>query len=182
MGAMRTKRRKKLARKWAELQSRHNLSDAEVKRARFTGYPPERIEEMLGEGELQDGASASTKIQEICCRREEELERRKKAIESGEIKPKPKKKKVKVQQHDPMWAKAKEVCRLNMEDIRKAKELGLRPRTLIKNVPNSNQRWKAPVKIWIQNLFEERQVRQRAKMQSKDSSDAAPASEPHRGD
>jgi len=37
-----------------------------------------------------------------------------------------------------------------------ARELGFQPRSLIKNIPNPNQRWKAPVPIWIRSLYEER--------------------------
>jgi hypothetical protein len=53
-----------------------------------------------------------------------------------------------------------------MDDIRKAKELGLNPRTLMKNVPSPTQRWKAPVKVWIQELYEKRQQREAAKAAS----------------
>ena len=55
------------------------------------------------------------------------------------------------------WAEAKKRCRLNMEDIRMAKELGLMPRSLIKNIPAKTQQWKAPVKIWIREMYEKRQ-------------------------
>lgn len=58
--------------------------------------------------------------------------------------------------HDPRWAKAKQLCRLNMEDIRMAKELGLSPKALLKNQPSPTQRWKAPVKLWIRALHEKR--------------------------
>jgi hypothetical protein len=58
--------------------------------------------------------------------------------------------------HDPQWAKAKQVCRLNMEDIQMAKELGLSPKTLMKNQPSSSQRWKLPVKLWIRELHAKR--------------------------
>ncbi len=50
------------------------------------------------------------------------------------------------------WAEAKRLCRLNEEVIQMAKELGLAPRSLIKNIPGRNQRWKAPVKDWIRAL------------------------------
>jgi len=36
---------------------------------------------------------------------------------------------------DQDWVEAKRRCQLNQEDIRKAKELGLNPRKLIKNIP-----------------------------------------------
>lgn len=58
--------------------------------------------------------------------------------------------------HDPQWAKAKQVCRLNMEDIQMAKELGLSPRTLMKNQPGPSQQWKLPVKLWIRELHAKR--------------------------
>jgi len=37
-----------------------------------------------------------------------------------------------------------------------ARELGLNPRTLIKNIPSPTQQWKLPVKQWIQELYEKR--------------------------
>lgn len=57
---------------------------------------------------------------------------------------------------DPLWAKAKQICRLNMEDIAMAKALGMSPKSLMKNNPSSTQRWKLPVKFWIRELFEKR--------------------------
>ncbi|MBN1420301.1 MAG: hypothetical protein JXP34_16090 [Planctomycetes bacterium] len=58
--------------------------------------------------------------------------------------------------YDPEWARAKRLCRLNVEDVRMAKELGFRPKNLIRNIPSKSQRWKAPVKVWIRQLYEER--------------------------
>lgn len=155
MGSMKRKRRKKLAREWADFQGRHELSDVDTKLARSTGYSPAQIEQMLEDGEFDTGATVSQKIRKLHLRREEKLAERKQAIASGLVKPKTKNKK-KAEQHDPKWAEAKKVCRLNMDDIRKAKELGLTPRTLMKNVPSPSQRWKAPVKEWIQDLYEKR--------------------------
>ena len=57
---------------------------------------------------------------------------------------------------DELWAEAKKRCRLNMEDIRMAKELGLNPKSLIKNIPAQNEQWKAPVKQWIRDMYEKR--------------------------
>jgi hypothetical protein len=54
---------------------------------------------------------------------------------------------------DQQWAEAKRRCRLNREDIRLAKELGLNPRSLIKNIPAPTQQWKLPVKQWIHELY-----------------------------
>jgi hypothetical protein len=58
---------------------------------------------------------------------------------------------------DEDWAEAKRRCGLNQEDIRMAKELGMSPRSLIKNIPSKSQQWKAPVKYWIRDLYEKRQ-------------------------
>jgi hypothetical protein len=58
--------------------------------------------------------------------------------------------------HDSEWAEAKNLCRLNVEDIRMAKELGMSPRGLRKNIPSPSQRWKLPVKDWIRELYEKR--------------------------
>ncbi len=35
-----------------------------------------------------------------------------------------------------------------------ARELGLKPRSLIKNLPSPQQQWKLPVKQWIHELHE----------------------------
>ncbi len=58
--------------------------------------------------------------------------------------------------HEEQWRKAKKLCRLSNEDIGMARELGMGPRSLIKNIPSPTQRWKAPVKIWIRELYEKR--------------------------
>jgi hypothetical protein len=67
----------------------------------------------------------------------------------------------KTPKHDPQWAKAKTLCRLNVEDVRMAKELGMTPKTLLRNRPSPNQKWKMPVKFWIQELHEKRFGRKR---------------------
>ena len=36
---------------------------------------------------------------------------------------------------DQLWQEAKKRCRLNDEDIARAKRLGLNPKSLIKNIP-----------------------------------------------
>ena len=53
----------------------------------------------------------------------------------------------------PEWAEAKRRCRLSAEDVRKAKELGLTPRSPIKNIPSAGQRWKLPVREWVRQLY-----------------------------
>ncbi len=57
---------------------------------------------------------------------------------------------------DTLWAEAKRRCRLNSEDIQMAKEMGLNPRSLIKNIPSPSEQWKAPVKQWIREMYEKR--------------------------
>lgn len=54
------------------------------------------------------------------------------------------------------WKEAKELCRLNDEDIRIAKEMGMNPLSLIKNIPAKGQLWKAPVKKWLHEIYEKR--------------------------
>lgn len=55
-----------------------------------------------------------------------------------------------------LWALAKKKCRLNVEEIQMAKEMGLNPKSLIKNIPNKSEQWKAPVKVWIRDMYEKR--------------------------
>ncbi|WP_312093632.1 hypothetical protein [Niallia sp.] len=58
--------------------------------------------------------------------------------------------------NDQAWAESKKRCRLNDIEIQMAKELGMTPKVLIRNIPAPNQRWKAPVKVWIRDLYEEK--------------------------
>lgn len=60
---------------------------------------------------------------------------------------------------DAEWKEAKKLCRLNEETVKMAKEMGLNPRSLIKNIPSSTQLWKAPVHMWIRDMYEDRQVK-----------------------
>jgi len=62
-----------------------------------------------------------------------------------------------------LWAEAKKKCWLNEEDIKIAKELGLNPKSLIKNIPNKSEAWKAPVKDWIHEIYEKRQKKAQQK-------------------
>ncbi|MGD7045820.1 hypothetical protein [Jeotgalibacillus proteolyticus] len=52
------------------------------------------------------------------------------------------------------WTEAKKRCRLNENELKMAKELGMTPKSLIKNIPAPNQKWKAPVNVWIRELYE----------------------------
>ncbi len=55
-----------------------------------------------------------------------------------------------------LWLEAKRRCKLNDEEIQMAKEMGLNPKSLLKNIPNKNEQWKEPVKIWIRNMYVDR--------------------------
>lgn len=70
---------------------------------------------------------------------------------------------------DALWQEAKKKCRLNNEDIRIAKELGLNPKSLIKNIPNKSEQWKAPVSVWIREIQEERNIKAIEKQKRKES-------------
>ena len=50
------------------------------------------------------------------------------------------------------WQEAKRKCRLTTEEIELVKRLGLNPKSLIKNIPNKNQQWKAPVGEWLRDI------------------------------
>jgi len=64
---------------------------------------------------------------------------------------------------DELWAEAKRRCRLSAEDVRMAKEMGLAPRSLIKNIPSKSQPWKSSVRVWIREMYEERRAKAVAK-------------------
>lgn len=38
-----------------------------------------------------------------------------------------------------------------------AREMGINPRSLIKNIPSPRERWKAPVPVWIREMYSKRQ-------------------------
>ncbi len=108
-----------------------------------TGFPIERFRKRLEDADLTNEESKTQLIKELHQQWMEKIELRRAQIEAGTIAPKKKKPASKIV-HDPKWAEAKRICRLNAEDIRKAKELGISPRSLIKNVPSPSQKWKAP--------------------------------------
>lgn len=58
-----------------------------------------------------------------------------------------------------LWTEAIRRCRLSPEAAAMARELGMSPRDLIKNIPTPNQSWKAPVEDWVRGLYAERQQR-----------------------
>lgn len=54
------------------------------------------------------------------------------------------------------WAEAKKRCRLSAEAMQMAKELGMSPRGLIKNIPAKSEPWKQPVEAWVRDLYGKR--------------------------
>lgn len=46
-------------------------------------------------------------------------------------------------------------------------EMGLNPKSLIKNIPNKNEHWKAPVKDWIYDMYDKRNEKSRKKAERK---------------
>lgn len=66
-----------------------------------------------------------------------------------------------------LWAEAKKRCRLGEEDIRMAKEMGLNPKSLIKNIPSKSEPWKAPVKDWIRDMYKKQQRKAEQKRKRK---------------
>jgi hypothetical protein len=66
-----------------------------------------------------------------------------------------------------LWDEAKKRCKLSEQDICIAKEMGLNPKSLIKNIPSKQQAWKLPVNIWLQSMWEERQDKAKRKQEKK---------------
>jgi len=58
---------------------------------------------------------------------------------------------------DKAWAEAARRCGLSPADVRMAKELGFKPRSLLKNQPTPQQPWKTPVAEWVRDLYAKRQ-------------------------
>ena len=71
---------------------------------------------------------------------------------------------------DAEWAEAKKKCRLNNETLQMAKEMGLNPKSLIKNIPNKSEQWKSPVNEWIQEMYEKRKAKALKKLSKKKNS------------
>jgi len=69
---------------------------------------------------------------------------------------------------EQLWQEAKRKCRLNADDIELAKKLGLNPKSLIKNIPNKSEPWKAPVKVWIREIDEKRKEKAEKRQRRKE--------------
>ena len=61
------------------------------------------------------------------------------------------------------------IAEMSEEDIRMAKEMELNPKSLIKNIPNPKEQWKAPVKLWIRDMYETRQIKAARKKRRKEA-------------
>ncbi|WDL98095.1 hypothetical protein [Alicyclobacillus sp. ALC3] len=57
------------------------------------------------------------------------------------------------------WKEAKVRCKLSNEAVKMAKEMGLNPLSLIKNIPNQQQLWKSPVEEWVRDMYEQRKTK-----------------------
>jgi len=54
-------------------------------------------------------------------------------------------------------AEAKRRCRLSDEQVRRAREMGFFPHSLVARIPAPAEHWKPPVGDWIDGLYEKRQ-------------------------
>jgi len=70
---------------------------------------------------------------------------------------------------DELWKQAKQKCRLNEEDIARAKRMGLNPKNLIKNIPNKSEPWKSPVKDWLIEIESKREKKAEQKKRRRDA-------------
>lgn len=77
--------------------------------------------------------------------------------------------------NEQLWQEAKKKCRLNNDDIALAKRLGLNPGSLIKNIPNKSEPWKAPVKEWLHEIDEKRQKKAAQKQKRKEKTQTVKA-------
>jgi hypothetical protein len=62
------------------------------------------------------------------------------------------------------WAEAQRRCRLSDVALAMAKELGLAPKSLVKNIPNRSEPWKAPVEDWVVRLHQKKFGNRRASL------------------
>src|SRR5450755_2228725 len=69
---------------------------------------------------------------------------------------------------DKAWAEAARRCRHSPADVRMAKELGFKPRSLLKNQPSPQQPWKAHVAEWVRELYAKRQRRSEQRRQRRE--------------
>ncbi len=77
------------------------------------------------------------------------------------------------------WGEARRRCRLSAEDVRMAREMGFKPAALIRNIPSPSQRWKAPVREWIRELYLKRQKKIEAKRKRSGPAQCPQIAAPH---
>ena len=71
--------------------------------------------------------------------------------------------KLKKSDQELLWAEAKRRCHLSDDALRMARQMGLNPRSLIKNRPSRSEPWKGPVEDWIRDMYAKRHQRKSAK-------------------
>lgn len=64
------------------------------------------------------------------------------------------------------WKQAQARCKLSDEAVKMAKQMGLNPMSLIKNIPSKSQLWKAPVEEWVRDIYENRHAKNHARKAS----------------
>jgi hypothetical protein len=74
---------------------------------------------------------------------------------------------------EQIWQDAKKKCQLSNENIELAKRLGLNPRSLVKNIPNKSEPWKAPVSVWLHEIDEKRRKKTEQKQKRKEKATVA---------
>lgn len=73
---------------------------------------------------------------------------------------------------EQIWQEARRKCRLNDADVALAKKLGLNPKSLMKNVPNKSEPWKAPVSVWLREIDAKRTKKAAQKRRRREKKDA----------
>lgn len=78
------------------------------------------------------------------------------------------------------WAEVAWRCRLSPAEVRMARELGFKPRSLLKNILSPQQPWKAPVTEWVRELHQKRLRRadQRRRRRERGASPVRPERRP----
>lgn len=69
---------------------------------------------------------------------------------------------------EQLWQEDKRKCLLNAEDIERAKRLGINPKSLMKNIPNKSESWKAPVSVWLCEIEAKRNKKSEQKKRRKE--------------
>ena len=73
----------------------------------------------------------------------------------------------------PVMRLSQLAARLPTADVRMAKELGFKPRSLLNNQPSPQHPWKAPVAEWVRDLYAKRQRRSEQRRQRRERAQEA---------